>query len=228
MEKLVYLLRVAETVRGQSLRAALLEKAALKLRTAGAMQIGISIDDEAVAAGAGVRIRRADPPIRALVSFWMHNADDREACESALAECSEDLSGYLVAESRPMRFDVPKGQRAPGTNLVTCIRKRPDLNDDSFFDLWNNEHKKVALETQSTFAYTRNAVLRALTPSAHPWDGVVEESFPLEALSDPKVWYDCDSDAEYQKRLSRMIGSVKGFLDLSDMESIPMSEYFLG
>jgi hypothetical protein len=228
MEKLVYLLAVEEAVAGPDLRAALIEKAAPALRGAGAMQIGVSLDDEAVASGAGVRIRRADPPIRALVSFWMHNADDRGPCESPLADCSTSLSGYLVAESRPMLSEAPQGQRAPGTNLVTCIRKRPDLDDDTFFDRWNNEHKQVALETQSTFAYTRNAVVRALTADAHPWDGVVEESFPIEALTDPKVWYDCDSDEEYQARLARMIGSVRGFLDLSDMESIPMSEYFLG
>jgi len=228
VEKLVYLLTQQEAVPGPDLRTALVDKAAPELRNAGAMQIAVSVDDEDVAAGAGDRIRRAEPPIRAMVSFWMNNADDRAGCEVALAARAETISGYLVAESRPLLHSPPTGERAPGANLVTCIRKRPSLSYEEFFDLWNNEHKTVALETQSTFSYVRNAVVRALTPDAHPWDGVVEEGFPIEALGDPKVWYDCDSDDEYKERLARMIASVKAFLDLTDMESIPMSEYYLG
>jgi hypothetical protein len=56
----------------------------------------------------------------------------------------------------------------------------------------------------------------------------VEESFPIEALSDPHVWYDCEDDDEYKRRLKRMMDSVNAFLDLNVLESIPMSEYWLG
>ena len=91
-----------------------------------------------------------------------------------------------------------------------------------------NEHRVVALETQSTTAYVRNAVVRALTPGAPVRDGIVEETFPIEALSDPHVWYDCTSDEEYQRRLARMMDSVNAFLDMGPLVSVPMSEYFLG
>lgn len=228
MEKLVYLLALPASVPGPDLRASIVEKAAPALRGAGAMRISVSLDDEDVAPGKGVRIGKADPPIRAMVSFWMHNADDRAACEAELAARADGVSGYLVCESCPVRFDPPQGERAPGMNLVTCIRRRADLSEETFFDRWTNEHKIVARETQSTFAYTRNAVARALTPGAHAWDGVVEESFPIGALADPKVWYACDTDEEYRRRLARMVHSVEAFLDLSDMESIPMSLYSLG
>jgi hypothetical protein len=228
MEKLVYLLAGDASVAGPALRTGILDEAAPALRAAGATQIGVSLDDEDVAAGAGVRIGKAEPPIRAMISFWMENADDRAPCEAALSAHAESISGYLTVESRPTPFEAPRGERAPGMNLVTCIKKRPDITAEHFFDCWNNEHKIVARETQSTFAYTRNAVVRALTDGAHPWDGVVEESFPIGALTDPKVWYDCDTDEEYKKRVTRMVESVTAFLDLSDMESIPMSQYWLG
>ena len=93
----------------------------------------------------------------------------------------------------------------------------------------HREHRQVALESQSTHAYVRNAIVRPLTTDAPPFEGVVEESFPIEALSDPQVWYDCPGDQdECRRRLARMLASVKAFLDLEQLESTPMSEYFLG
>ena len=218
MEKLAYLIHQSLDVPGADLRTALIEKAAPTLRQAGAGQIGVSVHDEHVAAGEAVAIRRADPPVRALVTFWMQNADDRAPCEAALAPHAARLDGYLIVESRPLVHEPPLGERAPGANLVTAITKRADISDAEFFDLWNEEHKKVAIETQSTFGYVRNAVARALTDDAAPWDGIVEESFPIEALTNPHVWYDAKDEAQYQERL----------LDLERMESTPMSEYWLG
>ena len=158
----------------------------------------------------------------------MQNSDDRESCEAALDQHAARLDGYLVVESRPLVHQPPVGERAPGTNLVTTIKKRSGLGQAEFMDLWNEEHKQVALETQSTFGYVRNAIVRALTPDATPWDGIVEESFPIEALTDPLVWYNTKDEKEYQARLARMIASVTAFLDLENMESTPTSEYWLG
>lgn len=228
MEKLVYLLTRDGEAPGADLRAALVEKAVPALRAAGSSQISVNVDDEHVAQGEPVAIRRSQPPIRAMVSFWMQNADDRAACEEALAAHADSLWGYLVVESRPMVHEPPRGERAPGANLVTCIKQKADISYEQFIDRWNNEHRKVAVETQSTFAYIRNAVVRRLTPDGFDWDGIVEESFPIEALTDPHVWYDCTSEEEYKLRLRRMIDSVTAFLDLSVLESTPMSEYWQG
>ena len=117
---------------------------------------------------------------------------------------------------------------ATGANLVTCITRKPDIDFERFIELWNHEHRKVALEIQSTTSYVRNAVVRPLTKAAPAFDGIVEESFPIEALTNPQVWYDCDDEAEYLRRVKRMVASVTAFLDLSVIESVPMSEYYLG
>lgn len=228
MEKLVYMISRDASTPGADLRGALIEKAARALRDCGASRISVNVNDEDVAQGAAVTIGHSDPPIRAMVSFWMENADDRSPCEEALAREASALAGYLVVESRPLVHQPPVGERAPGANLVTCINRLSGLSDGEFFDRWNNEHKVVALETQSTFAYVRNAVARKLTAGAPDRDGIVEESFPLEALTDPHAWYDCDSEEEYRRRLQRMMDSVNAFLDLGLLESTPMSEYFLG
>jgi hypothetical protein len=228
MEKLVYLLTHESGLPGADLRSGLFEKAVPALRAGGALQVSVNVEDEHVSQGRAVAIRRSDPPIRAMVSFWMQCSDDRAACEAALAAHASGLSGYLVVESRPLVHEPPVGQRAPGANLVTCIVRKPDLSDAEFRERWTVEHRQVALETQSTFAYVRNAVVRRLTGGGADWDGIVEESFPIEALTDPHVWYAASSRDEYKQRLARMIASVTAFLDLAALESIPMSEYYLG
>lgn len=158
----------------------------------------------------------------------MHNADDRGPCEALLAEHAARIAGYLVVESRPLLHTPPIGARNPGANLVTCIKKKADIDYPRFFDLWNNEHRRVAVEIQSTVSYVRNAIVRPLTQDAPAFDGIVEEGFPIEALTDPHVWYACDDAAEYKRRLGRMVESVSAFLDLGCLESMPMSEYALG
>lgn len=228
MEKLVYVLQCAQSGDGGALRESLCGGAARAIRKAGGGEISIDVHDEHVRHGERVAIRHRKPPISAMVSFWLQNADDRGPAEAALAPLADELHGYLVAESRPMVHTPPRGERAAGANLVTCITRKPGLDDETFFELWNHEHRKVAIETQSTSAYVRNAVFRCLTPGAPRFDGIVEETFPIEALSDPLVWYDCSDQAEYQRRLQRMVQSVTAFLDLSVIESVPMSEYYLG
>ncbi len=228
MEKLVYVLQTPADHDGAELREHLVGGVADAIRKCGGGEISVDVHDEHVTQGVERAIRHLDPPVNAAVSFWMQNADDRGAAEEAIMAAAERTHGYLVVESRPLVHTPPKGERAPGANLVTCITRKPGLSDDVFFDLWNNEHRKVACETQSTTAYVRNAIARPLTPGAPGFDGIVEETFPIGALTDLKVWYDCDTKEELDARLQRMVSSVTAFLDLSVIESVPMSEYYLG
>ena len=226
MEKLAYLIFQEADLPGSELRAALLEKAAPALRTAGAREITIHVQDEAVADG--TPMRRSAPPIRAMTSFWMHCADDRGPCEEALAEHARRLAGYLIVESRPLVHEAPKGRRTPGMNQVTCISKKPGLDYDEFIRIWQQDHKVVAIETQSTVGYVRNVIVRKLTEGAPDWDAIVEETFPIEALTDPHVFYDAKSQAEYERNFEIMMASCARFLDQGPIEVTFVSEYYLG
>lgn len=226
MEKLAYLIFQEADLPGSELRAALLEKAAPALRAAGAREITIHVQDEAVADG--TPMRRSDPPIRAMVSFWMHNADDRGPCEDALAEHARRLAGYLMVESRPLVHEAPRGRRTPGMNQVTCISKKPGLDYDEFIRIWQQDHKVVAIETQSTVGYVRNVIVRKLTDGAPDWDAIVEETFPIEALTDPHVFYDAKSEEELARNSKIMVESCQRFLDFEPLEYTHMSEYYLG
>jgi hypothetical protein len=84
----------------------------------------------------------------------------------------------------------------------------------------------VAVETQSTFAYVRNEIVRPLTPGAPGCAAIVEEHFPLEALTDPMVWYAAGgSKQKFQENFQRMMDSCSAFLALDRVDSHPMSEY---
>jgi len=226
MEKLCYLLFREADAPGSALRQVLVEKAVPALRAAGAREIALHVADEDVAAG--TPLRKSDPPIRAMVSFWLGDSDERGACEAALAPHAARLAGYLVVESRPLVHEMPKGRRSPGMNQVTCVTRKPGLDYAEFTRIWHGDHRAVAIETQSTTGYVRNEIVRALTPGAPPWTAIVEETFPIGALTDPKVFYDAKDDADLRARMDRMLSSCQRFLDFEPMEFTFTSEYYLG
>lgn len=227
MQKLFYLLRDAASADGDALRTAIIEKAVPAIRACGATGITVFAADRDVAAGRPVR--QIDPPIRAMVSFWIEDAADRTPAEAALGSLVKSIAGYLVVESRPLVHATPRGQRTPGMKQISCVTKRADLPQDEFIRIWHEDHRKVAIETQSTFGYVRNEIFRPVTQGAPmQWTAIVEESFPIEALVDPHVFYDAKSEAEYQANFKRMMESCGRFLDHGPIEVTYVSEYELG
>ena len=230
MEKLVYILWKPEAVSDADF-ASRLRASAPGLTKAGASAITLNVVDEDVGDAVKARITRLDPPLAGALSFWLDCADDRAPCEQLLAEASARLAGYLVVESVPLRntaHPVAVGARTPGIDMVTCIERPARLAYDDWIAHWHGHHKEVALATQCTFYYVRNVVVRPLTPDAPPWAGIVEEGFPAEATTDPRIWYRADgSEERFRANLQRMIDSVNAFLDVERVESHPMSSYRL-
>jgi hypothetical protein len=228
MEKICTVLWKPDGVSDDAFRDALLSEAP-ELARAGAKFLRIDVVDSHVAAGAKVRVGRMDPPKSACVHYWVHEADARGPIEARLARRASKLAAFLVVESEPIRNTTqvaPLGQRTPGFDLVTCIEPKDGLPYDEFITLWHEEHRAVALETQSTFGYVRNEIVRALTPDAPGWAAIVQEHFPIEALTDPLVWYAAEGSKErYRKHLERMMQSCMAFLAIDRVEAHPMSEY---
>lgn len=228
MEKLVYVLwKPAPVTAGtfcDSLGAVVAE-----VRRAGGSGIALNLVDRDVEPALQVRLTRFDPPPAGLLCFWLDACDDRGPIERALEKCTARFAGYLVVESVPLRNTThlsPPGQRTPGINMVALIERPDRIPYDRWIEHWHGHHKRVALETQCTYAYVRNVVVRALTPDAPPWAGIVEEGFPTDAVTDPMLWYKAEGSAEkLQQNMGRMIDSVQAFLDIDRVESHPMSEY---
>ena len=231
MEKLIYVIWKPDDVPVDQFRSELLERTARALINRGARGLAINLADEQAAFAHGLRITRMDTSMAGTVSLWMHTHLGRAPVEEALARIAARVAGYLVLESVPIvnsRYVVDPGQRVPGICTVAFLEKPNALTYEAWLDLWQGQHTQVAIETQSTFLYIQNVVVRALTADAPPWAAIVEEGFPAEAATDPMVFYDAGgSKEELKKRQRRMFESVQKFIDLSRLESHPMSMYVL-
>jgi hypothetical protein len=232
LEKLVYVVWKPPADSDSAFAAALREVVGPKLAALGARGLTLHLSDADVQGVLRARITRLEVPVSGFVSFWLDAADDRAPLERALSEATSRLAGYLVVESVPLRNTTqraPLGARTPGIVMVALIQRPERMSWEDWIAHWHGPHRQVALETQCTFLYVRNVVVRALTPGAPPWAGIVEEGFPADAVTDPMRWYKAEGSPETLKRnVQRMLESCQAFLDLDRVESHPMSEYRLG
>lgn len=233
MEKIVTLLWKNEQQSNQAFADALLALAP-SLQTKGARALKICLCDDDVAAGESLHMVATDARKSAMVSYWTEMAQSRDRVESLLEELSSSMASFLVVESRPLLNTdktAPLATRTPGFSQVTCVEKRNELSTEEFINIWQTEHMACAIETQSTYGYVRNEIVRVLREDvpggkAPTWSAVVEESFPIEALDTPAAFYDAVGDDEkFQTNLNRMITTVSKFLSFDAMDVTPMSEY---
>lgn len=231
MEKLAYILWKPAATTDADFGRTLREEVARSLVDSGAARLSINVADEHAHEVQAARITRFDPPIAGLVTFWLQVSDDRGPQEKILSEATERLAGYLVLESVPIvntTHTAALGERTPGTNVVACIERPERMTQDAWIAHWFGHHRQVACETQCSYAYVRNEVVRPVTADAPPWAGIVEEGFPTEAVTDPMLWYKSGGDrAVMERNLGRMLESVNAFLDIARVESNPMSEYHI-
>lgn len=231
VEKLLYVIwkRAGEST--EELRQALLGPIGSILIERGARSLSVNIADDDAAFASAIRITRRANPISATVSVWLDTHLRRSGIEQALAEVSSRLAGYLVLESVPIvntKHSAAIGERLPGITTVAFLEKPSAMTYEAWLDRWQGHHTQVAIETQSTYLYIQNVVIRALTPGAPPWTAIVEEAFPAEAATDPMMFYAAAGDEQkLRENQRRMMDSCQTFIDFSTLESHPMSTYVL-
>ncbi len=170
-----------------------------------------------------------DPPAAAVVSIWTpqcYGEQITDALRLLAAECDQ-LAAYLVTESNPLLAPIELGQRTTGLANIALLRQPAGLDYPTWLQRWQHDHTPVAIETQSTFGYTQNTVVRALTPGAPQLAGIVEELFPIEAVTDLKAFFGAADDADLQQRLSRMVASTAAFGANENIDTVPTSRYVL-
>lgn len=190
--------------------------------------VAVNVRDDAVRDSL-MTLTTLDPPVVAVVTLWTRQYYG-EPILAALAllddEC--DLSAaYLVTESVPLPPPDVIGGRTEGLANVALLRRPDHLDLQTWLTRWHVDHTPVAIETQSTFGYTQNTVVRALTPNAPDLAAIVEENFPIEATRDLHAFFGASDDADLGDRMNRMVASTSAFGANEQVDTVPTSRYAL-
>lgn len=227
MEKVIAVLRGAEF--GDDWCARQRGPVADELSALGLPGLTVNVRDSAVRDSL-MTLTTLDPPAAAVVSVWTQQCYGEQmtaALRLLAAECDQ-LAAYLVTESVPLPGPCPEaGSRTTGLANIALLRRPAELDQATWLDRWQLNHTQVAIETQSTFGYTQNWVVRALTPDAPGISAIVEELFPLEAVTDLKAFFGAADDADLQDRVGRMVASTSAFGANQNIDTVPTSRYVI-
>ncbi|MEE4145820.1 MAG: hypothetical protein V2I26_13525 [Halieaceae bacterium] len=233
MEKLVYTLWQGAQPNADAFRDELLDVLCPRLaRVESIHGIRLAVADSAVAPAAGRRMESHPPVPGACLSLWVDCAGAADAWEPLIDRQVARRSAYLVTEAEPLvsqsTHPVAAGERVPGMCQVVFLRRPASLARAQWFDVWQGSHTRVAIETQSTFGYRQNVVVRAIGTDTLPCDAIVEENFPEGAMASDHVFYATGGDDELlQRRMTAMLESCARFIDFEHIDVIPMSEYLV-
>jgi hypothetical protein len=232
MEKVVYALWRPEGDSVEDFAHRIRGPLATALLDLGVRGLQVNVADDAVAS-AVVRIIELDPQMEAVVSVWLETAMDsaRRPIEASLEDAASKIAGYLVTESTPLRNTTRparEGERTAGFANLAFLRRPPRLSREEWLDAWQNRHTPLAITTQSTFGYTQNVVVRAVTHDAPPFDGIVEELFPPEAMTDLHAFFDAVGDDEkLNKNMTAIGASTARFGASESIDVVPTSQYVM-
>ncbi len=171
-----------------------------------------------------------DPPVIALVSVWtsQYYGSQIRTATTMLDDLCDQAAAYLVTESVPLPAPrTEPGERTPGFANVALLRRPAELDELTWLHRWHHDHTQVAIDTQSTFGYTQNTVVRALTDGAPRVDAIVEELFPIEATVDLHAFFGAADDADLSDRMNRMVASTTAFGANQNVDTVPTSRYVL-
>ena len=169
-----------------------------------------------------------DPPVQGLVSLWtdQHYGEQVRAALDILRPHADRLAAYLATESVPLRPPAcPQGERSAGLANVALLRRPEQMDEATWLTRWQRDHTPVAIATQSTFGYVQNYVVRPLTQDAPPVSAIVEELFPIEAVSSLHAFFGAADDADLTDRMGRMIASTAAFGANENIDTVPTGRY---
>ncbi|HNP57066.1 MAG TPA: EthD domain-containing protein [Gordonia sp. (in: high G+C Gram-positive bacteria)] len=194
------------------------------LAAVGATALQVNVDDEAVAPA--MRLHGSQP-LSAVLSVWTDGPST--PIVDAIAEAvGSQPDAYRVTEV--VRLDprpVPDGERAAVLANIALLRRPPDMSREDYLDYWMLHHTAVAIRTQNTEAYVQNIVEEVLTDGSPEVAGIVEEHFPMAAMTDPHVFYGSGGDdAELTRRITELMASVARFGAADGLDLMPSSRYF--
>jgi hypothetical protein len=227
VEKVIITLRGADA--DEAWCARLRADVAAELLDAGVPGLAVNVGDDAVRDSL-MTLTTLEPPVVGFVTLWTQQSygdQVRSAIARLEKECDEPAA-YLVTESVPLPPPhTAPGERTPGLANIALLRRPADLDEATWRQRWHIDHTPVAIETQSTFGYIQNQVVRALSRGAPVIDAIVEELFPIEAISNLHAFFGAADDDDLHDRMARMVASTNAFGANRDVDTVPTSRYVL-
>jgi len=233
MEKLIYPLWKPDSVSADAFRDQLLEKLGPSLCAQSAvLGLRLCVADSAVADASGRRMESNAPVADAVLSVWLDEARAAAQFEAKIDALVQRKTCYLVAEAEPLQSQeahpTADGERMYGMCHVVFMAPPESLDRQTWLDVWKDSHTQIAIDTQATFGYRQNVVVRCLGPDTPDCHAIVEENFPPEAMTSDHAFYATGGDeALLAKHMTEMMESCVRFIDLQKIDVIPMSEYLL-
>lgn len=202
-----------------------------RMQAAGARHIRLCIRDSAIDPESVTIIHSSRPAPDGIVTFWLDSEYYASPVQEMLVGFFRQVAGYMVVESEVLKnteHPAPLRDRSWGFTLITILTKPAAMNYTSWLHTWLKLHTGEALPTQSTYRYQRNIVFQPVTYAAPGYHGIIEEGFPMEAMSDADVWFKGDGDPEVARaNRERIESSSRRFIDFSRIDSLPMSDFML-
>jgi hypothetical protein len=229
MEKVVYALWRDPGEPRERFNARVLDVAPRMAEACAALRL--NLQDDAVAASRSPRLASTSPQMEAVVQAWVEAARDevRKPLESLLATASARFAGWLACESTPLantRHPPAPGRRTEGFSQIAFLGRPPRLTWEAWREIWQSSHTAVAIETQSTFEYVQNLIVRPLTYAAPSYAAIVEECFPPAAMTEESVYFDAlEAPERLRAHQARMAESCASFIDFDRIDCIPTSQF---
>ena len=233
MEKLLYPLWKPAELSADAFRDRLLQQLAPQLTGLSEVHgLRICVADSAVAAAQARRMESHAPLPDAVVSLWVDFAGAASRWEPLIDAQVSRRTAYLVAEAEPLvnqeAHPSQPGERVYGMCHVVFMSPPEDMSYDQWLAVWKDSHTQVAIDTQSTFGYRQNLVVRRFGDDTRACHAIVEENFPPEAMTSDHAFYATGGDEALLKHnMTAMMESCVRFIDLAQIDVIPMSEYLI-
>lgn len=191
------------------------------LRALGATRIQVNAPDPAF--DAAMRIDELAPGVVGTVAVW--GPLDPDAVLAAAG--TGDWLAWEVEEAEPLVGPAdPDGVRTSAMANLAFLRVPDSMDHQAWLTHWKGTHTIVAIDTQDTFGYVQNRVLRSLVPAGDKVAAIVEELFHEAAAGDPHVFYGSGGDdAELARRMSDLFASVNAFGAADNIDLVPTARY---
>lgn len=230
MEKLIYALWRDESVSREDFNRTLLGPVAQAIEPH-VRALRVNVQDATVSGGNSPSFAMTNPQMEAIVQLWVDTAypPRRKAIEEALRSVAKRAEGWLVSESTPLpnakHPPARKGERTEGFSQIVFLPLPKGREREEWRASWQNFQTELACETQSTFEYVQNYVVRPLD-DASPYVAIVEECFPHAALTDFEIYYDGPGDPEKAKaNNAAMMQNVTRFMGEEGCDCFPTSQF---